>query len=117
MAEVFVARRVGADQHTPLVLKRIRPDLAGDSEYLKRFVLEAQVASRLSHANLVRFIEFGRVGDCHYITMEHVDGHSLHRLLDSVLRLHEPPPIEVAVHIDTPGEDRIGPDRRLERDV
>lgn len=99
MAEVFIAHRIDRKLDHHLVLKRIRPDFAHDSEYLKRFVLEAQVASRLRHENLVKFHEFGKVGDCHYIAMEHVDGHSLHRLLEPVIKQHRAPPLEVALHM------------------
>lgn len=99
MAEVFIARRLDKRVDARLVLKRIRPDFAHDSEYLKRFVLEAQVASRLSQPNLVKFHEFGKVGDCHYIAMEHVDGHSLHRLLHPVIKQHQPAPLAVSLHI------------------
>lgn len=81
MAEAFLARR-REDAEVPVVLKRIRPDFAHSEAYLRRFVLEAQVASRLVHPNLVRFREFGRVGECHYIVMDHVRGHSLHRLFE-----------------------------------
>ena len=82
MAEAYIACRQGAPDH-PLVIKRIRADFAGRKEYLRRFILEAQIASRLVHPNLVRFREFGRVGECHYIVMEKVSGHSLHRVLQA----------------------------------
>lgn len=81
MAEAYLAKRAG-EQGETVVLKRMRPDFADSQAFLRRFVLEAQVASRLAHPNLVRFQEFGRVGDCHYIVMDHVRGHSLHRLMD-----------------------------------
>lgn len=97
MAEVFVARR----RNSPgtVVLKRIRPDLAAGSEYLKRFVLEAQVASRLSHPNLVKFREFGKVGECHYISMDEVRGWNLQRIIDHCFEHHVTPPLEVALHV------------------
>lgn len=95
MAEAFIAQH-SPDEH-PLVLKRIRPDYAHNEEYLRRFVLEAQVASRLHHPNLASFREFGRVGRCHYLVMDMVRGHSLHRLLDVVFLQQEPPPLTVAM--------------------
>jgi eukaryotic-like serine/threonine-protein kinase len=98
MAEVFIAHRLSAPEQS-LVLKRIRPDHAENSEYLRRFVLEAQVLSRLSHPNLVHFREFGMVGECHYITMDLVKGYSLSRLLDRVFEDREPPPLEAGLHI------------------
>jgi serine/threonine-protein kinase len=99
MAEVYVAYRNAEGKKDPIVLKRIRPDHAENDEYLKRFVLEAQVASRLSHNNLVRFHEFGKVGDCHYIAMELVSGYSVARLLECIIEDDKPPPLAVALHI------------------
>lgn len=99
MAEAFVAYHAGRPDGDPLVLKRIRADLAENDEYLRRFVLEAQVASRLNHPNLARFREFGRVGRCHYLVMDMVRGHSLHRLLDPIFRHDAPPPLPVALSI------------------
>jgi serine/threonine-protein kinase len=98
MAEVFVAHRLNEPAHT-LVLKRIRPDLAESDEYLRRFVLEAQILSRLSHPNLVRFREFGKIGECHYIAMDLVKGYTLSRLIDRVFESKSPPPLAAALHI------------------
>jgi serine/threonine protein kinase len=100
MAEAFIAQRRGA-AGPRLVLKRIRADLADDAEYLRRFILEAQVASRLGHDNLVRFHEFGRVGRCHYIAMDMVTGHSLNRLLDPVFADDRAPPVAAGLSIGT----------------
>ncbi len=97
MAEAFLARRSG--DPSPLVLKRIRPDHAGSAQFLRRFVLEAQVASRLAHRNLARFREFGRVGDCHYIVMDQARGHSLHRLLEKAFAEGARLPAAAALHV------------------
>lgn len=100
MAEAYKAfARADDAEQEPLVLKRIRPDYAKSEEYLRRFVLEAQVASRLSHDNLARFREFGKVGRCHYIVMDMVRGHSLHRLLDPVFEGSGAPPVAAALSI------------------
>ncbi|MEM6367816.1 MAG: serine/threonine-protein kinase [Myxococcota bacterium] len=99
MAEAFVASRAEGGPNDPIILKRIRPEHASSSEYERRFVLEAQVASRAGHPNLAEMREFGRVGGCLYLAMTQVRGIGLHRLLDEVhakrLRLPEP----VAVHM------------------
>lgn len=99
MAEAFLGYRRDDPDRTPIVLKRIRPDLAKNDEYYRRFVLEAQVASRLDHPNLVRFREFGRVGQCHYIAMDQVCGFSLKRLLEPVFEANEVPSPEAALFI------------------
>src|SRR5687767_15472850 len=99
MAEAFIGFRRGDPKQHPIVLKRIRPDLAKNEEYYRRFVLEAQVASRLDHPNLVRFLEFGRVGRCHYIAMDLVRGWSLKRLLGMVFDSGRAPSAEAALYL------------------
>ncbi len=99
MAEAFLGYRKSDPRHHPLVLKRIRPDLAQNEEYYRRFVLEAQVASRLDHPNLVRFLEFGRVGRCHYIAMDQVRGFSLKRMLEPVFSSGRGPSPAAAVYL------------------
>ncbi len=95
MGEVFLAsRRRGG---TPLVLKRIRPEVAGDAQYRRRMLFEAQVASRLRHPNLVSLLEYGQVGDCPYLAMEMVEGWSLRRVLERTFAAREPPPLPVSL--------------------
>ena len=98
MAEAFLASRHDAPEHQ-LVVKRIRPDYAENESFLRRFFFEAQVASRVHHRNLVPFVELGRVGDCHYLAMEPVHGHSLHRLLERAFERGEPLPHAAALHL------------------
>jgi serine/threonine protein kinase len=97
MAEAFLATRDGSEEQ--FVLKRIRPDRAGSKEYLHRFLLEAQVASRVVDPNLAKFREFGRVGECYYLTMNQVRGYSLHRLLEPIFKDDRHPPLGVAAHL------------------
>ena len=99
MSEVFIAHRRGDEAGDPVVLKRLRPELAQDQEYLERLRFEATVAARLIHPNLVRLLEFGRVGECHYLVMEHVRGYSLRRLLERVVEDDTPPPPAVGLNI------------------
>ncbi|MCC7386218.1 MAG: serine/threonine protein kinase [Deltaproteobacteria bacterium] len=99
MAEVYLGHRRDDAGAMPLVLKRVRPELGTDEELLKRMRFEATVASRLSHPNLVRLLEFGKVGDCHYLAMEQVKGYSLKRIVDQAIDRDLPPPIGVALAI------------------
>ncbi|MBI4818579.1 MAG: serine/threonine protein kinase [Deltaproteobacteria bacterium] len=80
-AEVYVAHRSEAPEQR-FVVKRIRPELATNEEFARRLELEAQVASKARHPNLIRFLEYGRVGDCRYIVLEHVRGYNLSRVLE-----------------------------------
>ena len=75
MAEVFLAKAYGAHGfEKTLAIKRILPELARDPEFEARFIAEAKVSVRLSHANVVQVLDFGRIGDSLFIAMEYVDG-------------------------------------------
>ncbi len=75
MAEVFLAKAYGAHGfEKTLAIKRILPELARDPEFEARFIAEAKVSVRLSHANVVQVLDFGRIGDSLFIAMEFVDG-------------------------------------------
>jgi len=75
MAEVYLA-----EQH-PLnrwvAVKILRPELADDHVYLKRFEREAQAAASLVHANIVQIHEVGHVDGLNYIVQEYVQGQNL----------------------------------------
>ncbi|MBI2378788.1 MAG: serine/threonine protein kinase [Deltaproteobacteria bacterium] len=88
-AEVFVAHR-SEDPDARFVVKRIRPELASNEEFARRMELEAQIASRAGHPNLIRFLEYGQVGQCRYIVFEHVRGYALGRALEEARRAGVP---------------------------
>ena len=82
MAEVFLAKAYGAHGvEKTIAIKRILPELASDPEFAARFIAEAKVAVRLSHANIVQVFDFGRIGESLFIAMEYVDGLDLAALL------------------------------------
>ncbi len=57
------------------------------------------MVSRVVNDNLVRFREFGRVGECYYIVMNQVRGYSLHRLFEPIFKEGKAPPLPVAAHL------------------
>src|SRR6188768_4330348 len=79
MAEVFRAERI-ADR-MPVAIKVLLPQYSRDPELVRMLEDEAKVQASLSHPNLVRVLEFGRVGKQHYIALELVDGVSLREVL------------------------------------
>ena len=79
MAEVFLSRT--RDTGRLVVLKKLHPRLAIESEYVQMFHDEAVIASKLQHPNLVEVYELGLDGGEHYIAMEYLHGHDLSRLL------------------------------------
>jgi serine/threonine-protein kinase len=65
----------------PVALKRIHPHLAKNKDFVDAFRREAELSSRLVHANIVQVIDFGRVDDTYFLSMEYVDGMTLGELL------------------------------------
>ncbi len=100
MAEVF--RAVAYGEHgfeKALAIKRILPELARDPEFENRFIGEAKLAVKLSHANVVQVLDFGRMGGTLFIAMELVDGLDLAALLRRYKELGRLLPIPAALHI------------------
>ncbi len=78
MAEVFLAKLEGIEGfERKLAIKRILPHHSKNDGFVEMFKDEARLVSRLSHPNIVQTFEFGKVGDCYYLSMEYVDGVSL----------------------------------------
>ena len=100
MAEVFRAVAYGAHGfEKALAIKRILPELARDPEFENRFIGEAKLAVKLSHANVVQVLDFGRMGGTLFIAMELVDGLDLAALLRRYKELGRLLPIPAALHI------------------
>jgi len=77
MAEVFLARRRAAGVEKWLVVKRMRPERAGDARFLDLFVREARLSMSLAHQNIVPVFDFGRIDDQVFLAMERVEGKDL----------------------------------------
>ena len=91
MAEIYRARSFGVDGFEKhLVVKRILPGLARDPRFVGLFVKEARLGASLCHPNLVQVYELGRVGDDHYMAMEHVHGRDLARVSRALRRQGHP---------------------------
>jgi serine/threonine protein kinase len=90
MGEVYlaVARGIG----TRCVIKTIRGDLTGDKEFVGRFADEAKIMVRISHENIIRVFDCGKVGADFYIAMEFVHGRDLGDVLDRAYERGEPMP-------------------------
>jgi tRNA A-37 threonylcarbamoyl transferase component Bud32 len=100
MAEVFLAKAYGAHGfEKTLAIKRILPELAKDPEFAARFIAEAKVAVRLSHANIVQVLDFGRIGESLFIAMEYVDGLDLAAMLRKFKDEGRQVPLPAAFHI------------------
>lgn len=98
MASVHRARELGIEGFERIVaLKRLLPHLAEDATFIRSFVREAKLASILHHVNVVQIFELGRVGTQYFISMEHIDGKDLRKILRQARRHAGPPPIGVVL--------------------
>src|SRR5439155_4997635 len=70
MAETWLGSFTGAAGISKtVVVKRIRPELAGDSEFVHMFINEARIAVSLSHGNIVQVFDFGEVDGEYFLAM------------------------------------------------
>lgn len=68
-----------------VAVKVLRAAMIDDETNKKRFEVEAQAGSKLSHPNLVSVFDFGFMqADTPYLVMEYIEGTSLDKVLDEV---------------------------------
>ena len=82
MGDVFLAVAQGPKGFNKLqVIKRLRPELAQDPEFLSMFLNEARIAARLNHPNVVQTNEVSEHEDEYFIAMEYLEGQSLYGVI------------------------------------
>ena len=80
MADVYLAKQGSLRRN--IALKILKPDLAKDVSYVKRFQREAQAAANLVQANIVQIYEVGELQGYHFIAQEYVQGRNLKQYLN-----------------------------------
>ncbi len=65
-----------------VAIKVLKPELAGDAEFRRRFHDESQAVAMLSHPNIVSVYDVSRGGDLEYIVMELIDGITLKQYME-----------------------------------
>lgn len=100
MAEIFLAERADVYPYAKeIVIKRIHPEYSEDDEFVRMLSTEAQLATMLDHPNIVKAIEFDRVGEAYYIAMELVKGIDLKQVMTRARKHKQQLPVEVALQI------------------
>ena len=79
MGAVYEARDLELDRE--VALKVIRPELANSPEILLRFKQELVLARQVTDRNVIRIFDLGEAEKIKFITMEFVEGESLHQIL------------------------------------
>ncbi len=76
MGEVYEAH--GVTDHREAAVKLLHPGTLADPTHVQRFIREAQIASQLDCANVVRVLEVGTTaGEVPFLAMERLRGHDL----------------------------------------
>jgi serine/threonine-protein kinase len=82
MAEIFLAlQRSVAGFEKVLVVKRVLPNLARDTEFVTMLLDEARIAATLNHPNIAQTYDVGQHDGQFYIAMEYVHGEDLRSIV------------------------------------
>ena len=88
---------IGFDSRTKMLvaIKTLFSEFSRDEAYVRRFQREAEVYRKLSHPNIVAFVDAGFENGSYFIAMEHVKGQAL----DSIIKNAGALPFDSAVKI------------------
>ncbi len=87
MGIVYLALAQGPGGFSKLkVVKRLRPDLAGEPGAVQMFLEEGRLSARLHHPNIVQMNEVGFDGKHYFLEMEYLEGQSLTALTKRAAR-------------------------------
>jgi len=92
---VYKARQVSMGR--VVALKILHKKWMKDEAFKKRFLLEARLAGRLSHQNLIQVYDVGRHNDTYYFLMEYIDGETVESMVDR----DGPMPVDRALDVVT----------------
>ena len=102
MARIHIARAVGSEGFSRLVAaKRLHPALAMDGEFVKMFLDEARVASKVRHRNVVPVIDVVNIDGEVIMVQELVHGVPLHKLCGRAQEVRNWLPIPISISIAT----------------
>jgi len=91
MAEIFKAKTAGAEGfEKDIVIKRILPHFTEDEAFVKMFIDEASITSKLQHANIVQIFDFDLCEGTYFIAMEYVEGVDLKKVIDDGVKSGKP---------------------------
>ena len=80
MGSVYRAKDRELDRS--MAIKVIRPELAEQSDILRRFKQELILARQVTHKNVIRIFDLGEDAGLKFITMEYIEGQSLKSMMD-----------------------------------
>lgn len=104
LTDVFKAKSFGVEGfEKTLVVKRLRSELSQDERFVARFVEQAKLAVRLSHANVAQVVDLGRVetdlGYSYFLASEYVAGVDLATLREALSDTGSDAPLGFALYV------------------
>ena len=84
MGGVFVG--FDSDSVQLVAIKTLFEEYASDELYVRRFLREVDVLSKLNHPNLVHYMDSGVLDRIHYIVLEHIRGKDLSLIFEAQQR-------------------------------
>lgn len=97
MATVYKAKDKLLNRY--VAVKVLKDEFSNDTDFIKRFQVEAQAAASLSHPNIVSVYDVGNEGDLHYIVMELIEGQTLKEIIKERERLPWKEAVNIALQI------------------
>ncbi|MGC8943048.1 MAG: serine/threonine-protein kinase [Caldisericia bacterium] len=80
MATVYIARDLKT--YEVVAIKILKEELISSPNYIKRFLREAEIVSKMNHENITKVKDFGVDDNKYFIVMEYVEGKTLSQLLE-----------------------------------
>ena len=101
MAEIYSAVTTGVGTfRRPVVIKRLRPELATDPNAVAQFRDEANLLAAFNHPNIVAVHDFGRWENRFFLAEEYVAGRNLGRIVEQCFaRTRRPPALELIAYV------------------
>jgi serine/threonine protein kinase len=100
MAEIYLARVSKMTRFQKMVVvKRILPALAQNSEFVEMFLDEARIAATLEHPHIVQTYDVGVAEGSYYIAMEYLHGEDVRAIAKELERLKQKMPLAQALNI------------------
>jgi serine/threonine-protein kinase len=97
MGTVYKAKDTKADRI--VALKVLSSGLAGNKDYVRRFLREALASGRLSHPNIVQGIDAGEADRHYYFAMEFIEGTTVAEMLKDGQPIPEQQALDIAIQI------------------
>ena len=82
-----------------VAVKVLKSEFSENSNFVSKFIVEAQAAAALMHPNIVNVYDVGEEGGIHYIVMELVEGITLKKYIEKKARLSYKEAVSIAIQV------------------